>query len=548
MRLIADVFDQVRTAFADGRAVCLRATVGPEPTTGLSAIRVVVRFPDTDEEAMWTAPGSARPTDTPAFPEATGTDPYSSLVQALADHDNEARAVVDMLDWYRTELETTNQGVLALHTELDAANRAQAELLTAEQAARELADTARRRLTFLSTASAALSSTLDHRTILHELAGLPVPEFAATAHVWLLDDRQELIALSKGTPDASELSADHPALRTARTGRTHHSTKPPHHPAAGQPARPLLSLPLSTGRATLGVLALTPSASAERFALDDIVMLTELARRAATALDNAQRYEHERDTAEILQRAMLTDLPAAPGLRMAARYLPASEGMNIGGDWYDAFLHPDGTLTTVIGDVTGHGLDAAILMGQLRHALRAYALQGHPPGALLTLLHTLMRSLQPDLYATAVVTQHRPGNPEVTWASAGHLPPLLRTPDGTVQILDNNVGSMLGLPLNQTVHDHQLTLAHGSTLLLYTDGLVERRAHGIDLGIHRLATALTNLTPQAAGTPEEAAETLLDELLHDSPRDDDICLLLCHAVHAAQAQPTRDSVASRRAM
>ncbi|MFF5635744.1 PP2C family protein-serine/threonine phosphatase [Streptomyces sp. NPDC012825] len=524
--LVADVFDQLRTALADGTAPHLKASVHTDPTTGLPTIRTTV---GKSTRHVVPAPATTEQTHrsgTPVLREPSEKD-RDDLVQMLADNDSDTRALVDLLDRHRIELETTNQGVLVLHAELDAANHAQTELLSAEQAARELAETARRRLTFLSTASATLTRTLNHEKVLQDLTGMLVPEYAATARIWLLDERRTLIASTGDTPDASQLPADHPAALTARTGRVHHARadRPATLPGATGPS--LLALPLTTGLAPLGVLALTPAA--EHFTPDDIVMLTELARRAATALDNARSYEHERNTAAILQRAMLTDLPTVPGLRMAARYLPASEGMNIGGDWYDAFLQPDGTLTTVIGDVTGHGLDAAVLMGQLRHALRAYALQGHSPGALLTLLHNLMRSQQPGLYATALITQHQPAGHEVTWATAGHLPPLLRTPDGAVQILDDRGGALLGLPMEQIVRDHRLTLAPGSTLLLYTDGLVERRTQGVDPGIQRLATALAGLDARADSTAEQDAETLLADLLHDNPGDDDICLLLCHA-------------------
>lgn len=130
------------------------------------------------------------------------------------------------------------------------------------------------------------------------------------------------------------------------------------------------------------------------------------------------------------------------------------------------------------------------MMSQLRTALRAYAVDGGSPGRLLTQLHTFLHHLQPDLYATAVIARFRPGDPTLTWAAAGHPPPVLRTPDGQVHTLDAKPGAMLGIPLRQEIHDHTAPLAPGSTLALYTDGLVERRAQGIDPGIERLARAL----------------------------------------------------------
>jgi serine phosphatase RsbU (regulator of sigma subunit) len=258
-------------------------------------------------------------------------------------------------------------------------------------------------------------------------------------------------------------------------------------------------------------------------------MLIELARRAGIAIDNAQRFEHNRDIAETLQRALLTDLPTTPGLRLAARYLPATYGLNIGGDWYDAFRQPDGSLITVIGDVTGHGLHAAVMMSQLRTALRAYAVDGGSPGQLLTRLHLFLHHLQPDLYATAVIARFRPDEPTVTWAAAGHPPPVLRMPDGQVLPLDAKPGAMLGIPLRQDIGDHTVRMPPGSTLALYTDGLVERRAQGIDPGIERLSSALAGLRAQDLDEDlDGSADRILDPMLRDSERDDDVCLLLCH--------------------
>ncbi|WP_233443455.1 PP2C family protein-serine/threonine phosphatase, partial [Streptomyces stelliscabiei] len=328
------------------------------------------------------------------------------------------------------------------------------------------------------------------------------------------------------------------AVVAARRGRPQYAADHPgglpgvddHPPSALAPARPLLCVPLVTRGAPLGVLTLSPP-NDQRWDAHDAVMLIELARRAGVALENARRFEHNRDIAETLQRALLTELPTTPGLRLAARYLPATRGLNIGGDWYDAFRQPDGSLITVIGDVTGHGLRAAVMMSQLRTALRAYAVDGKTPGQLLTRLHLFLHHLQPDLYATAVIARFHPSEPTLTWAAAGHPPPVLRSPDGRVRILDAKPGAMLGIPLHQEIPDHTVPLPPGSTLALYTDGLVERRAQGIDPGIERLATTLEGL-PSATLDDDvaESADRLLEPLLDDE-HEDDVCLLLCH-VHS----------------
>ncbi|GAA2768012.1 SpoIIE family protein phosphatase [Streptomyces paradoxus] len=468
-----------------------------------------------------------------AAEDGTVADDPAALSEALLGADEDTAVVLDKLTeqedlvaFHREELHQTNQGVLALHAELDAAGRAQREAFAAERSARNEAESARRRLTFLADASAVLTASLNHEEIVRRLPDLLVPEYASSVDVWLFDHEED-----------KHRSAPHPAAAVvaARTGRPQYAADHPGNlpgvedqpPSALDPGRPLLCVPLPTRRAPLGVLTLSPPGG--RWDPDDAVMLIELTRRASIAIDNARRFEHNRDIAETLQRALLTDLPATPGLSLAARYLPATHGLNIGGDWYDAFPQRDGGLITVIGDVTGHGLHAAVMMSQLRTALRAYAVDGDSPGRLLTRLHRFLHHLQPDLYATAVIARFHPDEPTLTWAAAGHPPPVLRLPDGTVRTLDAKPGAMLGIPLTQEIADHTEQLAPGSTLALYTDGLVERRAQGIDPGIERLASALGGFrSAELDADLEGSADRLLHPLLSDSERDDDVCLLLCH--------------------
>jgi GAF domain-containing protein len=483
-------------------------------------------------EPLWEVTVPCPETAEAAEDGTVAADP-AALSEALLGADEDTAVVLDKLteqadlvSFHREELHQTNQGVLALHAELDAAGRAQREAFAAERSARNEAESARRRLTFLADASAVLTASLNHEEIVRRLPDLLVPEYASSVDVWLFDHEED-----------RHRSAPHPAAAVvaARTGRPQYAADHPgdlpgvedQPPSALDPGRPLLCVPLPTRRAPLGVLTLSPPGG--RWDPDDAVMLIELTRRASIAIDNARRFEHNRDIAETLQRALLTDLPATPGLSLAARYLPATHGLNIGGDWYDAFPQRDGGLITVIGDVTGHGLHAAVMMSQLRTALRAYAVDGDSPGRLLTRLHRFLHHLQPDLYATAVIARFHPDEPTLTWAAAGHPPPVLRLPDGTVRTLDAKPGAMLGIPLTQEIADHTEQLQPGSTLALYTDGLVERRAQGIDPGIERLASALGGFrSAELDADLEGSADRLLHPLLSDSERDDDVCLLLCH--------------------
>ncbi|MDC2954525.1 SpoIIE family protein phosphatase [Streptomyces gilvifuscus] len=494
-------------------------------------LQVTVSSSDPAEHAPWrTAVACAA---RPVADDGGVAGSRADLAESLMGADEDTALLLEKLGeqeqlvaFHREELHQTNQGVLALHAELDAAGQAQQKAFAAERRARQEAESARRRLTFLANASAALTSSLNHDEIVRRLPQLLVPEYAGSVEVWLFDGDDDR------RPPGPRAAV---AVLAARTGRPQCAAREPgdlpgvddQPPSALDPERPLLCLPLPTRRAPLGVLTLTPPG--DRWEPDDAVMLIEFARRASIAIDNARRFERNRDIAETLQRALLTDLPATPGLHLAARYLPATHGLNIGGDWYDAFRQPDGSLIAVIGDVTGHGLHAAVMMSQLRTALRAYAVDGGSPGTLLTRLHMFLHHLQPDLYATAVIARFQPGRPTLTWAAAGHPPPLLRTPDGQVHTLDAKPGAMLGIPLHQRIDDHTVDLPPGSTLALYTDGLVERRAAGIDPGIARLATSLGGFRPEELERDlDGSADRLLDPLLVDSERDDDVCLLLCH--------------------
>lgn len=549
-RLAGALTAQLRQCLTKGGTWLLRATAGTPPEARFT-VEVTPADPRPEN------PPEPWRTEIVCTDGATGSgaepvaDDSETLAEALFGADEDASLLLERLDeqealvgFHREELHQTNQGVLALHAELDAAGRTQRALFTAEQRARQEAEHARGRLTFLADASAALTSSLNHDAIVRLLPTLLVPQYARAVDVWLFDEDAADGADGARTGPSGPAAVPRPAaaVRAARRGRPQYAAGHPgglpgvedQPPSALQPELPLLCVPLLTRGRPVGVLTLTPPE--ERWDEDDAVMLIELARRAGIAIENARRFEHNRDIAETLQRALLTDLPTTPGLRLAARYLPATHGLNIGGDWYDAFPQPDGSLITVIGDVTGHGLHAAVMMSQLRTALRAYAVDGGTPGELLTRLHTFLHHLQPDLYATAVIARFHPEDPVLTWAAAGHPPPVLRTPDGRVRTLDAKPGAMLGIPMHQVIEDHTVPLPPGSTLALYTDGLVERREQGIDPGIGRLADALAVCGAAELDTDlDGAADRLLHPLLNDSEHDDDVCLLLCHTGAADRA-------------
>ncbi|MEV4706679.1 SpoIIE family protein phosphatase [Actinoplanes sp. NPDC049316] len=254
----------------------------------------------------------------------------------------------------------------------------------------------------------------------------------------------------------------------------------------------------------------------ERTALD-------IARRAGLAIDNSRLYGRQRHVAEVLQHSMLTELPDIPGMELHARYLPAQDGAAVGGDWYDAFAQPDGSVMLAVGDVSGHDVEAAAAMGQLRNLVRGDAYgRDDEPGALLTQLDRAIRGLNVKAAATAVLARIRRGDAgyDVTFANAGHPPPLLVHADGTVEAWWETPQPLLGLAQRAQRATHRRTVPAGSTLLLYTDGLVEEPGRLLDDGIARVAETLRS-------EAERPGEELCTCLVGTAPRRaDDIAFLL----------------------
>ncbi|MEV5708166.1 SpoIIE family protein phosphatase [Actinoallomurus sp. NPDC052274] len=542
----------------------------PEGAVELSAedhrLTAVIKVgtPPEGTVTLATAVGTARPVDgTPAARDGTGSPDGSGSLDgggslggagspdgsgsldgagslggtALLDHLIELQT---MVEWSQGELEQTNKGVLALHAELAEnaerlrkASELQQRSLRAERTARAAADAARARLAFLAHAGSTLSESLDHETVLARLHSLVVPRYASAVTVWLVRGSGPL----EPVPAGSSAAAPSPYVEKAYvSGRVQRVTvaRDDAHPANDLDTRsgrePLLALPLISHGVTLGVLE--ARAAAASFGTEDIAMFRELARLTAAAIDNALRYEHERDVAERLQRAMLTDLPPAARLEFTARYLPAEAGLNVGGDWYDAFERPDGDVVIAVGDVTGHGLQAATLMGQLRTALRAYAMDAEGPGEVLTCMHRMLSHLQPEDLATAVLAQMSPDG-RLRWSNAGHPPPLLRAPDGSVTVLHGH-DFLLGMPFEKAaIKEHRTWLTPGCAVIFYTDGLIERRDASLDHGIERLAAAFRS----AEGELDHVADSVLEAMLSDSVREDDTCLLIFRAIPDPAAGP-----------
>jgi serine phosphatase RsbU (regulator of sigma subunit)/CheY-like chemotaxis protein/anti-sigma regulatory factor (Ser/Thr protein kinase) len=284
----------------------------------------------------------------------------------------------------------------------------------------------------------------------------------------------------------------------------------------------LLVVPLVTADQLLGLLLLTAPPQG-RFESHDLELLTLAADRMAVSIDHVQRFAQGRQLVETLQRSLLPErLPRSHRLELAARYLPSGVAPQIGGDWYDA-LALDGERTAVmIGDVVGHGVRAATGMSELRNALRAFALEGHSPGVALGLLDGVAQATHGTrMVATVLFLIVDAAQGTITLARAGHPPPALRGVDGTVTFLETDRTLPLGVGNRLINAETEYPIAPGETLLLFTDGLIERRRESIDLGFERLERALACAPEQV----EQLCDHVLEHTILEQPSHDDVALL-----------------------
>jgi PAS domain S-box-containing protein len=288
--------------------------------------------------------------------------------------------------------------------------------------------------------------------------------------------------------------------------------------------RALMASPLTVKGRLAGVVEVG-SRRKRRFTSEDESLLVLMADRAGLAIEHARAYEREVGTVEMLQRSLLPDrLPLLPRIGIAARYLPG--GADVGGDWYDAIPLEDGAVGVAMGDVVGHGIGAASLMGQLRSATRAYALDGHSPAGVLDRLDKLVRGLDGSQMATLLYLVVDADVRQVRYASAGHVPPLVVGPDGVARFLDDAPNPPLGVFDGKAHRELSAELEPGSTIVLYTDGLVEQRGVSIDVGLE----ALRRAAAEDKGHPEGLCDHLVESMLAHHPAHDDIAVLALRAV------------------
>jgi putative methionine-R-sulfoxide reductase with GAF domain len=278
----------------------------------------------------------------------------------------------------------------------------------------------------------------------------------------------------------------------------------------------MLGVPLIAEGKVIGVLhvgSLTP----RRFTSYDASLLQLAADRAALAVQS-QRSADDRIAAAALQRSLLpSELPTVPGVQIAARYVPGSGA--VGGDWYDVFVLPSGELGVVIGDVAGSGLAAAIVMGRMRSALRAYALETTDPAEVLSRLDRKMQHFEPGALATVLYAVLDPALDRAYLSSAGHLAPVTAVPGEAGKLAEIAPGLMIGVDPRARRRVSTVKIAQGAVLCLYTDGLVERRQYPLDEGLARLCGAVT------AQAPEQVCASVMGALVGSVPARDDIALI-----------------------
>jgi GAF domain-containing protein/anti-sigma regulatory factor (Ser/Thr protein kinase) len=433
---------------------------------------------------------------------------------------------------------------------------------------REDQQRSRRQLALLAETGRLFAASLDLDATLEQVCRLLVPAVADSAvarvlepdgrirvvAVWHADENRAGDVPGRGGDDDSEATARlREIIDKGETLLLVTSAGEDSEPGIGQLRELGLSsvalMPLRARGRSLGLITAATDTQRAPLLPDDVPFLSELAARVALAVDNARLYQHQSEIAHTLQRSLLpAELPAIDGAEVAVTYLPGTEGTTVGGDFYDVIPLPSGRFGWVIGDVMGRGVRAAAVMGQLRAAIRAYALEGHSPADLLARLDRLVSTLEEGLLVTCVYAEWDPGRRLIRLATAGHPPPLLRLPGAEAEFLELDPGMPLGVG-NIDCVDVELELPPGALLLAYTDGLVESPDLALGDGMELLRLAVGEAGPSAADACRSAVDALRTAQLPvrdpagQTPsrrrHDDDIALLaFLVTANGSMAAPT----------
>ena len=409
--------------------------------------------------------------------------------------------------------------------------------------ARAAADQGTERLAFLADASAELSSSLDYGRTLAKVAELVVPTFADWCAIDVVEDnRLKRVAVAHVDPEKVQLArsleerypsnpdAPQGTWHVLRTGETQLipeitdemlrvSARDEEHMriALDLRLRSAIVVPLVAHGRVLGVMTWVAAESDRRYSEDDLPFAEDLARRAAVAIDNAELHSETLAAAVRLQEAVLPDtMPDIPGWDVASYYDPSGR-TDVGGDFYDAITLVDGRLVLFVGDVMGRGVEAAAAMAQMRAAVRAYTAIDPEPASVLGKLDRMFAQFPTDQLVTLVYLVVDPGRNEILVANAGHPAPVLLRLDGSTEQLPDADGCPLGVLVQDRIA-HTVPMRDGDTVLLFTDGLIERRDEDIDVGQKKVLHAL----PTLGAADLEGALVELVVSLREPSLDDDV--------------------------
>jgi PAS domain S-box-containing protein len=537
----ADVDWSLEPAAGSGMAQVMR--------TGAVVYRPIVDAPASDEPS-------------PAVPSERVPDGTRSLIVVPIAVDGDVFGALALLSWSR--LFTPDDVTVAQEV------GRRCGLAVDHATSYRRSEDARARLTLLASLGEQLAATLDPEEALRTIVRGVVPAFADAATIELLDDPvadsndTELVIAAReichvDAPRAAALRAeyldeliigledDSAAARAVRTrqpvliedlgpadGGRPSRRRNGHRAPEALGATSLLAVPLLERDHVLGAITLTFTDSGRRYAAGDVPLALDLARRSTLAVERARTYYQERRIAETLQRSMLPEaLPEVANVGFCANYLPGGR-VDVGGDWYDVIPLQGGRLGLAIGDVAGHGIRAATVMGQLRHALRAFASDHMDAGVVATRLNRFVFEQGPADMATLCYAVLDPGHGALDIACAGHVPPLLLSPTGDVSYFHSRPEPPIGADTASVYDSSFLRLEPGSTFVLYTDGLIERRRESLDDGLARLATE-AGLAPDPL---DELCDHLVARLLDASRRDDDVALLAVRYLGAEHGRVT----------
>ena len=355
----------------------------------------------------------------------------------------------------------------------------------------------------------------------------------------------ERAGTAKNGTTSSRSASDAPAAVAFRTGRTQLAPLDAGEDGADPPVTATaLAVPLTANGEVIGVMTFVDGPG-RLFEADDVSLATEVASRAGVALSNATRFQREHVVADVLQRAVLPDsLPDVEGLLLDAEYRAGVAGTYAGGDWYDVFELSDDSVFFSVGDVMGKGAPAAALMGQVRSAIRAYAVSGLSPTEVLSSLDRLFDTLIEDRVVTAVVGTITPSTGRVVLSNAGHPPPLVVRADGSATFCPMQRTLLIAAGLSGAPRPRdEVVLDRGDSLIMYSDGLIERRGEVITKGMERLANTATVVA--RAGWPDHPAVSFAS-MLSAEERTDDVVVLCLNYTGISEERITSPPVGTTR--